>query len=181
MKQKTLCISLLMVAISIHGTEEKLSINITPTWKKLQKNHKKTKQFANQAILIGSITFKKRSNKHIWLDKLTLTWHGPHINNLFGSLYKKSPNDGFLLIEDYLICDGIWQTKQQKLILPFNHHHTLSAVETYYLVLIMPQNIEHSIRSGKFTLDHSAFPEMLQPYISEQRLSLDIGMIKELD
>jgi hypothetical protein len=180
MKNVILFIYLILIIPCTYSIKNGLSIVIEPTWKELQTNYKKHKCFDNQCILIGSITFNKRSADPVILSNLTLLWQGATINYLFGSLYKKSPSRGFLPIQQHLICDSTWKSKQQKLILSFEKKQALNAVDTFYLVLTIPKKLEQTVKMGKFILENTCLPQDLQSHINEQHLSLNLGIIKSI-
>lgn len=160
------CIGLLC-ALSIHGiktnTDDAYSISMQPCWKCLDDGSPGScKQFGGKWVLVGNITFKKRSLKDsLYLQQLTLMWHGPHINQLSASLYKKNfdpTKKEFLPIDEYLVCDGMWNKAKQALILTFDAKQTVGALEVFYLVLTVPDGLEYILQQGSFHLQTSDLP-----------------------
>jgi hypothetical protein len=151
-----------------------IELTIIPAWDHLDTNPKTIEQFGGTWILAGTLEVKKRSSESIKLDKLVLRWHGKRINNLLGSLYKKDLDKAFIPIEDYLICDSIWDQASQKLILQFDTPLTLEAHTTFCLVLTIPRHLESTMNKGSFHLEITALPLSLQRSISKP-LSLACG------
>jgi len=112
-------IFVLTTAPSLYTTANEFSVILEPKWENLESNTKKTKEFGGKWILVGSITFKKNSKEPVNLSKIYLNWQGETIKNLVGSLYKKKSNKDFIPIQDYLICDSVWNKTKQTLILKF--------------------------------------------------------------
>lgn len=135
------------------------SIVLEPKWENIENNEDKMKQFGTKWLLVGSITFKKKSKQIVNLSKLTLHWRGPHLKNLVGSLYKKNPDRQFFAIEDHLLCDGQWNTTKQALIFNFNKVQLLGPLNIYYITLTIHSSLEALIKSGSFTLEAIGLPD----------------------
>ena len=151
---------------------QELDIHLEPIWQNLETNPAKIKQFGGKWILIGSITFKKRSRDTIYLNNLHLCWQGKPINNLIGTLYKKTAGKDFLPIEENVVCDGAWNNQQQKLLLTFDKQFALGLNNTFYLVLTVPETLEPDLRQGSFTLDEKSLPEPFKFYLHNKQLAL---------
>lgn len=152
------------------------AIIIEPKWQDLEREPEKAKEFGGKLILVGSITLKKRSKEHVSLSKFWLRWNGAPIDNLVGSLYKKESDKDFHPIEEYLICDGVWNKNKQRLLLEFDEKQTLGALNVFYVVLTVPQELEKTLKSGKFEIEHSCLPELLQECTKNQELALSIDV-----
>lgn len=150
------------------------SISMEPCWNNLEQKNTKQEIFGGQWILIGSITFRKRSKEEIKLDHIRLSWHGDKIERLNGSLYTKHPHKKFIPIEENLLCDGTWDTVSQNLILDFsNRKQTLGAINIFYIVLTVPEQLEPTLKKGHFSLTKSYLPE---PFDTQQHeLTLNIA------
>jgi hypothetical protein len=127
-------------------------------------------------ILVGSITFHKKSKEVAKLEKISFEWHGDPIDHLSGSLYKKIPEKQFMPIEDNLVCDGSWNKLNQCLILDFNNRkQTLGPRNIFYLVFTVPESIEPALKSGYFNLVQTNLPDTL--YKNDQDLKLDLAQL----
>lgn len=178
---KTICYAFLLGAainvLTIQANQEPFKVIVEPKWQDLENNPQKTKLFGGKWILVGSITFKKRSSEMIFLDEIQLTWKGKKIDKLLGSLYEKNDTSSFIPIEKYHVCDGRWKTSTQKLFLRFNHNLTLGAVNTFYLVLTIPEDIEPIIKNGSFAVETEGLPLRYREYVKERKLSLAINSV----
>lgn len=148
------------------------SITLEPIWKDLESNQAATQQFGGKWILIGSITFKKKSGETVFLHNLRLQWKGSAITTLFGTLYKKVDGKTFLPLEENMICDGTWYPHDQSLVLNFNKKITLGISNTFYLVLTVPEDVEQQLKKGYFALDEKMLPEPFIQYMHGQQIAL---------
>lgn len=150
---------------------------IEPTWQNLERNTDSSKAFGGKWVLIGSITFKKKSKDSVELDRLELKWHGEKIDDLAGSLYRKSSHKDFMPIEDYLICDGTWNKAKQTLKLTFDQQQTLGFVNTFYLVLTIPDHMDNIVKHGAFDIVSRALPEPFRVTAQQHKLSLSLDAL----
>jgi hypothetical protein len=149
------------------------SISIEPCWANIEQKNTHQEKFGTKWILIGSITFRKKSKEDIKLDSLQLHWQGEKIERLAGSLYKKLPNKQFMAIEENFLCDGIWNSAQQYLTLDFsNHKQTLGPINIFYIVLSVPQQLENILKKGHFELTKSSLPELFSDQANELQLNI---------
>lgn len=168
-----LIISSYLMSEHTHEHDE-LRVIIEPHWQNLEHSAEHASRFGGQWILAGSITFKKKTKRPLFLTELHLTWHGPHVTNLLGSLYDKPLDKTFMPIEDSLLCDGSWNEKTQTLLLRFNTKKALSAVDIFYLVLTVPHHLEPELKKGYFDIQAVSVPEPLSFHTHDSlRLSLD--------
>jgi len=133
-------------------------IQVETKWENIEQNEEKIKQFGSKWLLVGGITFKKKSKDSVNLSKLSLRWRGPKLCNITGSLYKKNPDRPFLAIEDQLLCDGIWNKTKQTLIFNFNEEQSLGPLNIFYVTLTVPAEIEALVKNGSFALDATGLP-----------------------
>lgn len=147
------------------------SIDLQPIWKNLEANEASAKQFGGKWILVGSITFKKRSKENVALHSLRLQWNGAHIPSLFGTLYKKVDGKTFLPLEENMICDGTWLPHQQALVLNFNKKISLGLTNTFYVVLTIPEESEALLKDGVFALDERILPEPFTNLLQGQQIA----------
>jgi hypothetical protein len=152
---------------------------LEPMWENLQDDSQRAKEFGGKWILLGSITFKKKSKEDIRLQNMCLKWNGQHIKHLNASLYRKSLDKKFLPIEENLICDSCWNKKTQTLVLNFNKKHRLGAVDVFYLVLTVPHNVEKKLRDGAFTIEEECLPEQFKPCARHDELTLAVHIPPE--
>lgn len=162
-------------AHAIQYENDELKVFIEPKWKDLEQNNSKSSQFGGKWILVGSITFKKKTKDPLHMTKLNLHWNGTPLENLIGSLYDKSLDKEFMPIEDALLCDGCWNRATQTLILKFNKRKPLNAVNVFYIVLTVPDHLEQTLKHGSFDILPSSIPTPMTPRMRDSlRLSLDI-------
>ncbi len=135
------------------------SIIMQPMWQSLEPDPAKIKQFGGKWILVGSVIFKKGSEAKVSMRELHLQWSGPFLDNLNATLYKENSEKQFLPLQENVICDGQWNKKKQIIVLRFDHAEPLSVVNVFYLVLTLPQEIEHNIKHGSFTITQSGLPD----------------------
>lgn len=173
-------ICILLSCLALHNNlstnTKNFDVIIEPTWQDLEGNPQKSKEFGGQLILVGTITFKKKeSSEPVYLNHLELVWHGEKINTLASSLYKKKldpDKKDFIPIEDYLVCDGIWNKSKQTLILNFAQKHTLGPINTFYLVLSVPKKLKSLLQNGSFCIEKQCLPYRLKQSIQNESLSL---------
>lgn len=158
------------------GKSDDFSIIIESKWQDLEKEPAKAKEFGGKLILVGSITLKKRSKEYVSLSKIYLRWNGCPIDNLVGSLYKKELDKDFHPIEEYLVCDGVWNKNKQRLLFEFDEKQTLGPTNIFYLVLTVPEELEKTLKNGSFEIEHSCLPELLQQCTINQELALSIDI-----
>jgi len=160
---------------SLSHTLEDFSIILEQKWQNLERNQEKNKEFGGKWILIGSITFEKKSKEFISLDKINLRWNGDNIDNLIGSLYKKYPEKEFIPIQDNLVCDGTWNKSKQLLMLKFDNKLSLGPTTTFYLVLTVPDQIEPIIKKGSFCLEEHCLPDPFKQCARNRQLSIAVN------
>src|ERR1700722_13511561 len=130
MNYKILFLCLCLARIThLAAVEDPFVVLLEPCWNCLDDNDGSCEQFGGKWVLIGNITFKKRAAKDsLQLQQLRLHWNGPYIEILNASLYKKNfdpTKKEFLPIDEYLICDEIWNKVKQTLLLNFDAKQTL--------------------------------------------------------
>jgi hypothetical protein len=158
----------------LHATDD-CNVILKSKWYDLDNNYKKTMKFGGKWILVGSITFLKKSKDYLSLDNITLEWQGEKLDNLTASLYRKNLDKDFLPIEDNLVCDGIWNKKKQTLIFNFNEKEYLAPRTVFYLVLTIPEIIEPVIKKGTFCLEGQCLPRPFKHCAGDKKLSLAIN------
>jgi len=172
------------VKLSASLEPEKFQLIIKSTWHDLDCDSQKCDRFGGKWILVGSITFKKKAKEPVELNRLYLHWHGSPLDNLIGSLYTKNNDQDFMPIEDNLICDSVWNKTEQTLLLKFDEQQTLGFVNTFYLVLTIPQELEPIVKQGHFTIDRQRLPEQFKECTDNNRLCLRLdsptGLITEI-
>lgn len=173
--QLSILIFLSITSLFTQVAQEKCPIILESQWHNLDNNDSKVEHFGGKWVLVGSITFKRKSKEPIFLDKISFVWHGEQIDNLIASLYKKPYNKEFLAIEENLICDGIWNEKTQTLIFDFDDQEKLAPTTTFYLVLTIPQTIETILKSGYFSLKDTSLSVLFKQSIPEEKLILAIN------
>ncbi len=156
--------------------QEPYKVILEAKWQDLETDPNRRQQFGGKWILAGSITFKKRSSDIVFLDEIQLSWKGESLDKLIGSLYEKNDKTAsFLPIEKYLVCDSIWKRSTQQLLLRFNRTLTLGAVNTFYLVLTVPETIEDKLKNGYFYIEQNGLPMPYRNYVKDHKLSLALN------
>ncbi len=153
---------------------------IEPQWQELDNNPITIKQYGGKWILAGMLKVKKRSKQTVILNRLILKWKGSFLENLTASLYKKPLDKDFLPLEEYLVCDSSWNKKTQELILTFDKNLMLESLMTLCLVLTLPIQHEHIIKSGYFQLEHCNLPEIFQRTTTKNSFMLTFDRIPSL-
>jgi len=159
----------------LQGENAPYRVIVEAKWQDLQSDPERIKLFGGKWILVGSITFKKRTSDIIFLDALQLTWEGEKINTLVGSLYEKNDKGAFLPIEKYHICDSCWKRSTQELFLKFQQPLALRAVNTFYLVLTVPKEIEPKLKGGTFRVSQQGLPLPYRNYVKRNNLSITLN------
>jgi hypothetical protein len=135
--------------------------------------------FGGEWVLIGSITFKKKSKKPVILDTISFRWNGEQITSLIASLYKKNSSKNFLPIDQNLICDGTWNRSKQTLVFNFNEKESLNPMTTFYIVLTMPPDLKSCLQEGLFILEEQCLPKPFKHAIDPKNLTLKIAIPSE--
>lgn len=172
----TVTLLLISTATTLSTYCQECDILLVPRWENLEKQNMIERDLEGKWILVGSITFHKKSKEYVKLEKLRLAWHGEQINHLSGSLYKKMPDKQFMPIEEYLVCDGSWNKRNQQLILDFpDRKQTLGPCNIFYLVFSISDTMEEPLKHGYFSLTETNLPDSL--YRNDQDLKLDLAQI----
>lgn len=152
--------------------EKQCSILIASQWTILEDNKGRIQEFGTPTI-IANITFKKYITDQIDLNSLRLKWHGPAIDHVMGSLYRRDPNKKFLPLQNNLICDGVWKKTEQTLILDFVAKQSLSTSNTFCLVLNVSPELKTILEKGKFTIYEDSLPDQFRSCAQSQELIVD--------
>lgn len=154
---------------------DNFDIILKSKWQQLGCNDNKCADFGGKWIIIGSITFKRRSKDPIFVDKINLRWHGGNLDHLIASLYRKNIGKEFLAIEQSLICDGQWNSKTQTLILDFDEEEKLGTTSVFYLVLTIPETVEPILKGGHFCLENNCLPHPFKQCAQNEKLILAVN------
>lgn len=165
--------------LSIQAHDEPFKVILKAKWHDLDSNPQRVKTFGGKWVIAGSITFKKRTQEVIFLNQLQLTWEGENIDQLAGSLYEKNDMSAFLPIEKYLVCDSRWKKSTQQLVMKFNRTFTLGAVNTFYLVLTVPDDVEKKLKQGRFKLEQVGLPTHYRQYVKGRKLSIALSELNQ--
>lgn len=152
-------------------------INLEPKWENIEKNTK-TKEFGGKWMLVGSITFRKKSGvkEKCCLETMILKWNGSPVEKLQGSLYVKLPEKNFLPIEENVLSDGQWNTADQTLTFAFTERkQTLGPINVFYVVLTIPEELEPILQNGSFSLVTNTLPEPFQQFAKENKTDLTVN------
>lgn len=162
---------------TFHTTSDDYQLIIEPKWHNLESTTTQAQLFGGKWVVVGSITFKKRAKDEVKLEQLSIRWTGEEIEHLTGSLYRKNPDKEFMPLQENLVCDGCWNQTQQVLKLPFDHKQTLGPVNIFYLVLTIPENLEQTVKTGRFEIVQHALPEQFRLAMGSNRLALSIDIM----
>jgi hypothetical protein len=148
-----------------------LEIAIKPNWQHLELKKINTKTSTDTSWILASvISFKKRINTSITIDKLVLSWKGDNVEKLMGSLYRKNPGRSLITIDEFLICDGIWNKKTQQLICKFEKPVQLAAYTELCFVLMIPKELESIIKTSYFQVETEELSPVLVELMPTQNL-----------
>lgn len=147
-------------------------LSVTSEWKDLDEQEK-AKKFGGRWVHVATLTIKKRSKDLVKLSELDLKWHGKKIPHLAGSLYRKSNTGELVPVEENLISDGTWNSKQQILQLKFEDKQYLQPTNSFCLVLTVPQELEPALKHGYFDLLPHSLPTQLKP-VTKQHLKISM-------
>jgi hypothetical protein len=136
-----------------YGKQEPLELTIHKAWKSLDDTAINHETYGGNLILGGTIEVIKRSHEPVFITKILLKWRGKKLDSLIGSLYKQPIDKEFLPIEEFLLCDGSWNTQDQYLIFTFTNPVLLQARTTLQLVFMIPPALESCIKSGSFEIE----------------------------
>jgi hypothetical protein len=164
----------ILLSASVHAAEN-FDITLKSKWCDLDGNCSKETDFGGKWILVGSITFKKRSKDPVSIENIRLLWKGDTIDHLTGSLYKKDLDKDFLPIEENLICDSEWNKAKQTLVLNFDEKENLGPTTVFYLVLTVPGSIEPLLKKGSFCIEEQCLPKPFKHCAQHEKLSLAIN------
>ncbi len=153
-------------------TREDYQIILEPRWEDLEEDASRAMQFGGKLLLVGSIIFKKNAKDPVLLNYIQLSWKGEIIDNLVCSLYKKIPDRDFLPIQDYLVCDGVWNKRKQQILLRFEQEQFLGPTTIFYLVFMMPEHLEKTVKSGFFSIDECCLPGPFKQCVCPEQLNL---------
>lgn len=142
--------------------KECFEIVLRPLWQSLDNDKKSSSLFDSKWVLIGTITFKKKSKDLMALNTIMLQWNGACLDTITTSLYKKPHGKEFAPIEDNIICDGIWNKAKQTIIFNFNEKQTIHPTTTFYLVLTIPTDTEHLFKNSSFSCITQCLPQQFQ-------------------
>ena len=154
---------------------DNFDIILKSKWKELGCKDNNCADFGGKWILVGSITFKRRSKEPISISQINLSWHGAQLTDLTASLYRKSIGKEFWPLEENLICDGQWNSKTQTLILDFDAEEKLAPTTVFYLVLTVPESTEQLLRNGHFCLENNHLPRPFKQCAQHEKLILAIN------
>lgn len=167
--------AIINLSCMISYARDNFEIVLKPKWQELGCNDNTCADFGGKWIIIGSITFKRRSKDPVFVDKINLRWHGEKLDNLIASLYRKTVGKEFLAIEENLICDGQWNQKTQTLILDFDEEEKLGTTSVFYLVLTIPETIEPILKRGHFCLENGCLPRPFKECCQNGKLILAVN------
>ena len=164
---------LMLTLFGAYSYAVECSISVQPCWQSLERSNTNSAHFGGKWILIGSITFRKTCREAIKLDQLNLEWHGPTIDNLAGSLYKKIPSKEFAPIEDNFLSDGFWNQTTRHLSFDFaDRSQTLGPSSIFYVVLTVPDELETLLKQGHFSIIKHHLPEFFDQVTKDLQLNL---------
>jgi len=161
---------------TVQGRED-YQIILEPRWEDLEEDALRATKFGGKLFLVGSIIFKKNARDPILLNYMQLSWKGENIDNLICSLYKKMPDRDFLPIQDYLICDGVWNKRKQQILLRFEEEQALGPTTVFYLVFMIPETLERIIKAGRFSIDECCLPGPFKQCICAGQLDLAFASV----
>jgi hypothetical protein len=169
-------LSIIIVALflsfcSLAEAKEHFEIVLMPEWTLLSNNKNNASLSGERWVLVGTITFKKKSKEPLALSKLVLNWNGSFLDTMTASLYQKP-----VFIEENIISDGIWNKARQVIIFNFDKI-TLHPTTTFYLVLTIPTTKIDLFKNSCL----SCCPECLPQQFKEAAQSLSLPLLVEAE
>ena len=128
--------------------QNQFSYSSTTTWQELSRYAPELPINADKTIWAGLITL--RSRNPLKLNQFSLQWQGSKVETLYASLYTCPKKGPILPISQYLICDGSWDNKKQRI--SFQINEKIIANKKYYLILNIENKNEERLKSGNFQL-----------------------------
>lgn len=132
-----------------------VELTIKPLWQELDNNLKTVQAFGGKWILAAQLLLKKKSAEPLVIHELVLNWSGPCMNEITTSLYKVPFNKKFMPLEEYWLCDSMWNKKLQQLTLSLPEDFLLDSYTTLYFVMTVPGALEPILKQGYFVFDTS--------------------------
>jgi hypothetical protein len=166
---------LLFICMATNASQYQLNVN--PSWQMLNKRTEIADQLGGNWVLVGILNFKKKTRETIFLDQLEIMWEGEPLASLPSTLYKKQADKPFIPLQDYVICDGIWNAHRQEIVFKFEKPYQLNGTTCFYLVLTIPDHLEPVIRKGIFNIKHTALPELFKTCLKSKRCSLSFETV----
>lgn len=164
-------LALFIFQASARQKQPNCELSITPEWKCLDtKEH--DQEFGGKWILAATFVIKRRDKEFIKMEEIDLAWRGEKIENLTASLFKKDPQRELVPVEECLVCDGTWNSNKQILQLRFQEKEYLQPTTTFCLVLTVPDELEPTLRRGRFDLLPETLPYQLQPAAKKKNLRI---------
>lgn len=166
------CVTTNTVTLPPRIRSEKCSITFTPEspWRELGLKKNVPANTPEKPTLVAHIMLKKHNKAPLVLTSLKLSWHGPQIDHLFGSLYKKEPEKDFRPLQYNLICDGAWNKEEQSLMLNFDFKQKLNPTNIFCLVLNISPELKELLKIGYFMLDEDYLPDLFKSCAHAQKL-----------
>jgi hypothetical protein len=159
-------------SLQSHISKPACEVSIKPEWRNLD-DQEKSEKFGGKWMLAGKITIRKRIKDTITLQALDLKWEGKEIiNNLNASLYRQTPNQELIPIEETLVCDGHWNKDKQLLQLKFDHKEYLHTQSIFCLVLTVSNQLEPILKKGSFKVITQNLPYQLKPAVIKNDLRI---------
>lgn len=119
------------------------------------------------------IKFTKKTSDEAILTVLHLQWHGPHIEQLSASLFKKVyDHEPTQALEENLISEGKWNVTKQMLSFTLKKPLALHGITTLSLVFSVTPELEKIVKKGSFLIVSSYLPYAFQESTQEKNLTL---------
>lgn len=173
MKKQFFFSLLVIVPLYARITKTPCELDIKPEWKVLD-SPEHDQEFGGKWILTATFIIKRRDKEFIRLEEIDLAWHGEKIERLVASLFKKDPYQDLMPVEESLVCDGTWNSKDQILQLKFEEKEYLQPTTMFCLVLTVPDELEPRLKTGHFDLLPESLPYQLQPVAKEKNLRISM-------
>ncbi len=177
MKKYSSLVSILVLVLVCMGYAKcyanDVEVSIIPCWQPLgQKASSRPEFFGGEWVLVAKIILKKRIKDTISLCRLDLKWEGGHVENLIASLYHDIPDKKFLPTQPFLLADGIWNKKMQRLQFKFNCQEHLNSHTVLYLVFTVPEELKEVLRDGFFSIVGDTLPVQMQSSLTNSHVKV---------
>jgi hypothetical protein len=173
MKHTVITLSISLTLHSLYGSSlPPVTIIVQPQWNILEQPLM-YEEFNELWIEVATIFIKKRTSATLPLKQLAFKWQGPKLKQLHGALYEQPPHKNRLIATDqYVLEDSTWDSATQTLFFTFDPPLKLTSLQTWHLVITIPESLEPTVRQGSLQLKADLLPPLLQAAVPPTLIKL---------